>query len=256
MNSNLRTSLWNAFLSKVFSRVTVSRDGSVGQDYHVFISLWKSHFKLPLDEYERDVGERKAWYRDQFEALEPARIFALLEFCYSKMIALDATAFSDEVNSAFDSCAAPFRMLHGRIVHLESSVSTSELEKALTQINATQFETAKAKFAECVEAIRFQNDGQESFQSAFEKLREGFQSLTGSLDVVVSNSPSWISQNFVVLNSVEKLKSRAEAELYFASASASIIFLLNEAVKQGVLPPLELEALRYVPSDPWGERKL
>lgn len=256
LTQEVRICLWNIFFSRVFSRVTCTRDGQVAQDYHVFISVWKHFYKLPLDEYERDMTERKAWYRDQFEALQWFKLFDLIEYVAQKM-ANDSQSFVDDINALFSEIQAPYRMNRSYILPFSSDSNIAAVNKIHGQlILQTGLEETRRLFFDAL--IKFADRTQELSHEAICCAIEALNTICTTLDV--DNLPlTQPSQQLVkVVRTMKPKKTnpsevhgRHEAEFLFTTVAATLELIAAAAVACGRLSPLEQTILKNSAINLW-----
>lgn len=260
LTNELRTGLWNIFLSRVFSFVSCARDGSVLQDFHVFISLWKTFYKLPLDEYERDVAERKAWYRDQFEALEWFKLLDLIEFVTQKL-GKDAMPFIDEVNALFEQTAAPYRLSRSFFVPLQSNKSVDALNTVQRLLESHELVAASKKLHEATIALgSFKNDFEKNRLQQPVAIQLAVDALNAVATHVDSQSLTFSEPLRHMVTVLTKLNPTAvnaslvsETEFVFANISSAIRFLLDAGVAHGRLNQAQHTTLKNSAFNIWGE---
>lgn len=261
LTKDLRMGLWNIFLSRVFSFVSTSRDGAVLQDFHVFISLWKSFYKLPLDEYERDVAERKAWYRDQFEALEWFKLLDLVEFVTQKL-GKDGTQFIDEVNALFEENAAPFRLSRGAFVPLQSNRSVEALNTVQRLLESHELALASQKLHEATVALgSFKNDFEKNRSQQVVAIQLAIDALHAVATHVQSESLALSDPLRSMVSILTTLNPASvhshdvfETEFIFANLSNAIRLLLDAGVSQQRLNAAQHTTLKNTTLNIWGEQ--
>lgn len=251
LSPEARMGFWNVFLSRVFGRVTLKRDGQIGEDYYVFLLLWKQFYKNPMDEYERDFAERKDWYRDQFEALESIRLFDLLEFVAKKMVVSDAGQFVAEVNTIFELENIPYRMLQHHIVPLEWTQTVSDVASSDECLRFYKF----LKLEEHWDVIlqNFIKLSEKDFEAFGQQVGQLAASLPELLPFECDAACEGILKQLQLIG--HNCQDRADAEAALSVLAAAMRWVFQKAVAKNQIEPFEKQFIKAQRADPWGERK-
>jgi hypothetical protein len=160
--SDSRTCIWNLLLSKLFGKLSSNTSGMVSQEYYVFVALQKLYFKLPMDQLEKNILERKDWYKDTLLTMSPAELLLFLEFISKRMVPTERMDYEKELNALFNLLEINLRVLNGICVFFQNSMSQNV-------------------FCTCADALQRQG---------FEKLGEELFSLQ------LNSQPSEINSHF------------------------------------------------------------
>ena len=143
--TTFRNCIWNCVLSKVFGKLSSNLSGTVSQEYYVFPALQRHFFKLPMDEIEKNLVERREWFKDEVMTLEPKRLLQFLEFVAKKMIPVERSDFEKELNTIFASEQVGFRLFDGHWISFDSEDRVPLFENGISSFQREGFEGLQAK---------------------------------------------------------------------------------------------------------------
>jgi hypothetical protein len=166
-SANFRMAIWNLVLQRLFGKLSSNPQGRITQDYHVFMALQKSFFLLPMDEIERNLDERKEFFRDFVFAQNAEDLQRFCVFCLKKMTPGDAEEFSSDLNLILESHELPTRVKGSLFVRFHSDKSLLDALLTLQKLEAVSFSLAHNKIEAALEALI-----QENFPAALKLLKE------------------------------------------------------------------------------------
>ena len=180
ISPELRIQLWNVLVARLFGKLGSNMSGNIIQEYHVFITLWRHYFKLPMDDYERQLAARREWYRDIFDAMEWNQVYDFVEFIAARMVPYDASVFVADVNEALAAEHSAYRFVANKMVCIAESLAAKNLASAVD-------DTKRYAFLEAEEhlnaAIAFLGQRETpNFAQAIACAQKAFESALGAAE--------------------------------------------------------------------------
>lgn len=223
--------------------------GQISTEYYVFISLWKSFFKLPMDEYERNLATRRDWFRDFVETAEWYRLYDFVEFVAQKMTSDDAAIYTQEINEVLESENSGYRLTGGKICQITHSLSVDELKKGIMKPKSLGLDKIKNTFEEAMKY--FSHNEAAPYESVLNTCKRIFELLANELGQVQH------SELLTMIDALKQMKapsppSKDVAEFVLVTTAAYINLCLSDAVKKGLISEPEKESTTV---NMWGERR-
>ena len=135
MDSDLRTSLWNA-LDICFWQ-PLYRPGYSPLDPHnsklrgICESLWANHFKRTLDSIGMDWSRTKQKIREHFFGCHWYEVYDFIEFMHRFDTGQSSGQFESLVNLYLEREVSAYRLMDGQIIPITNPVEISEIEEAV-----------------------------------------------------------------------------------------------------------------------------
>lgn len=274
MNTNLRNALWNVLLARLFGKLSCNSDGDITQEYHVFVSLQKQFFRLPMDELERHLASRREWYKDLFFTMEWWQIYDLFEFVARRMIPYDLQELERDLNETLARENAAYRLVAGALVPIPDDGARESIKNLLGQLRGYRdlewIHASETSLKESIEALGLRPEPNLAVaaQKSLESITGLLAHLDGAQEADHISEPTWRGLRSPGLGFPEWMIQALtgawqtepadveEAWAVLALSSAACRLVLMRSVAQGWLPKRELESPQAAIPDPWGERHL
>ncbi len=277
----LRTSIWNVFLSRLFSRCIINSYGEITQEYYIFPALWRGFFKLPMDDFERQMSDRKAWYRDYLETVDWHKIYDLIEFIAAKLVPAESEGFCAEINEALQNNNSAFRLVGNYILAAPQENSLKSMESAILSAELFGLDALGKHLLDAVRNLRPQSlNPLESVRAVVQASQSLLLQINTQTSPEIKCLISWfefhfpeiptifyngaaslLKNNGEYLNSTlgtldAKLITAADAEFIFTQCAAFFDYLLQKSSQKGILIPLAQSRAEKAKakSNIWGER--
>ena len=138
MDDDLRNALWNEVYAEFTGVLYTHYEYLVmsSSDEKLFTELWKSFFKLPLDEMPRDSTNYLVSLKKLFYRLEWHEVYDLIEFMLD-WIAKDSRykfhlrAFKNKLNNVLESNLSGYRIIDTCVTPIVDDAEIEEIESAI-----------------------------------------------------------------------------------------------------------------------------
>lgn len=264
MDDGLRNQLWNVILSKLFGKLTVDRSGVVTSEYHVFIQLWKSHFKYSMDDFERRLKDRKEWLWDEFRFMEWNQVFDLFEFIAVKMIPFDYEEFARETNQVLEESNSAYRFVERVLVPVHADPAVMALQDGLGLLTDYEFLRTGSHFRQALLALK--TDAPAAVEQCRQAVRAGVEELlekcgtptSGDALATLLDDPSWevfptVAASMHALSAECARAGAAEAAYVLVQSVSGLHYLVEKAIHLGRLERRERKAPEVPRDNPWAE---
>ena len=277
----LRISIWNVFLSRLFSRCIINSYGEITQEYYIFPALWRGFFKLPMDDFERQMSDRKAWYRDYLETVEWPKIYDLIEFIATKLVPAESEGYCAEINEALQNNNSAYRLVGNYILAAPQEIGLKSIESAILSAELFGLDALGKHLLEACRHLRPQSlNPIESVKAVVQASQSLFLQINTQTSPEIKCLISWFEFHFPEIPTIfysgaasllknngeylnasmsmkdAKLIGAADAEFIFTQCAAFFDYLLQKSSQKGILLPLAHSRAEKAKSKSniWGER--